>query len=163
MRYRGGKKALKVFASSRAASHGFSLVEIIITLSVLVVALVPLLRLMSSQAVSARDIRDHSIVMNLVEGQLHKYICIVNAANASSSICLVKEDITSEIVADHKGELGSLVNSLQMLVTVQVCPECPDHAYEILVEATWEKVKKFHLYTVVAERDSTTPDTGKLE
>jgi hypothetical protein len=142
---------------------GTSLMEVVVALAILFIGLVPLLRLMSSQAVSAKDIRDYSVVMNLVEGQLHKYINMVNNIDGSDTLALNREDVTAEVLAARQGELKDLASSLKMFATVQKSTQCPDFAYDVQVEASWENGKTFQLFTVVIRRDPAVPGKSRFE
>ncbi|MBF0545751.1 MAG: prepilin-type N-terminal cleavage/methylation domain-containing protein [Candidatus Riflebacteria bacterium] len=133
--------------------YGFSLLEIILALFIFGVAILPLQFLFSEGIDANKAIKEYSTAINLAESQLHKYVNVINNLSKTSTISISKQDDTAEIVSGFADKLKFL-NGLKVSSTVQaVPPTLASSAYEITIEVEWNKKERYHLNTIVVQRE----------
>ncbi len=141
---------------------GFTFIEIVLAIGILAIGFLPMMSLFGSQAVTVRDLSDHSIAMNLAEHQLHKYIQIINNLEASDTVYIQDEDLTAE-VRGLCPEQVKWLTGLKMAGTVRRAAAAPDRGYEVNIVTTWGNRKRFDLFTFVPQRETLVVATGSWE
>ena len=149
--------------STRRRVSGLTFVEIIVALGILGFGMMALMGLFSSQITSIKDISDYSIVVNLAEAQMQKYVSLIRNLQASDTLSLADEDVTAEVVARWPEQAKKLGKELKVVSTVAKYGSVPDRAFEIRIDSTWGSEKSHQLWTVVAVRDEVQLGSGTLE
>jgi hypothetical protein len=140
-----------------------TLVEIVLALGILMLGLLPLLSLFGAQAVTIRDLGDYSQAMNMAEGEIHRYVQLVQALPASETFALFEEDVTAEARGLFPEQAAQLGLGLKVIADVRALSDAPAYGFQIRMKVLWGDRRVIDLATVLARREVLVLSSERLE
>ncbi len=136
--------------------RALSLIEIVLAIAILILALIPCSSLFSQGISALRDIRDRTVIINIAEQQIHRYIHDINNLDPGIPMSFIDRDITQDIVEEYNDKLAYIKN-LKIVATVQPSSICVNGAHEIKIAVQWKsgtRSAKFTLFNIKARREN---------
>ena len=141
---------------NRTSIRALSLIEIVLAIAILILALIPCASLFSQSISTLRDIRDRTVIINIAEQQIHRYIHEINNLDSGTPMNIIDQDITQDIIAESQDKLA-YIKDLKIIATVQPSSICVNGGHEIKIDVAWKsgtRSAKFSLFNIKARREN---------
>ncbi len=136
--------------------RAFTLLEILVSVAILGMAIIPISSLFSQGLSMLREMRDRTIIINIAEQQIHRYIQDLSQLESGDSpINFTDRDITDDIVDEYSDRL-QYIRNLKIEATVQPASLCVSGGSEIIIKSSWKSGKRtveFSLFNIKARED----------
>lgn len=137
--------------------RAFTLLEILVSVAILGMAIIPISSLFSQGLSMLREMRDRTIIINIAEQQIHRYIQDLSQLGPGDSpISFTDLDITDDIVDEYSDRL-QYIRNLKIEATVQPSALCVSGGYEIIIKSIWKSGKRtveFSLFNIKAREET---------